>query len=253
MNYPGILTVLFVSSLAGCAAQVGPGLGDSDPDEGPFAPPEPAILETPSLESLAAAEAQAGLGVEGQDIEKTVCVVPQDFADDVLIASMGMGRWHSECDLDFCQNGTVGASFAIKSLPEQPGGDDLANTGVALGCHNINSGAFVHWVLPKGQGNPAGGWDNATSSCFLRGGNFALLPGPQPFIDDKGVTDGAGWCANGGSINVNVNNPAWGSWQGWRSCPSGTRVCGIAAKFDHDNGPSDDAGLTGVRFACCHR
>jgi hypothetical protein len=283
MNVRAMRVVVVSTTLAlgGCAADG----SDSDEDDGIASSNAPAVVgeeavsggqagagfyEVPSLASLLAAE-QAMLDDAqiGRGRRKTTCNTPSNYSSDVTIAETNMGNWVDDiwqicnsngcvpvqgCNRNqaFCPEGTIAGSFALKSLSDQGGGDDLAVTGVALGCYNPASGQFVQWAIPENQAT-SGAWD-VSSPCNLgtriRGGNFVLLAGPSSF-DDTGVSDGAISCTNGTTLDVAVNNPSWGSWQGWRNCPSGKVACGIQQKFDPDNG-SDDASVAGIRFKCCN-
>jgi len=276
-----VVAVSTILALGGCVADG----SDSDEDDGIASSNAPSVAEevvsggqagagfyeVPSLESLLAAE-QAMLDdiYPARGRLKATCLAPSNYSpsSDVTIAETNMGNWFHDptgtcnngvctpalgCNLNqaFCPEGTIAGSFALKSLSDQGGGDDLAVTGVALGCYNPTSGQFVQWAIPQNQAS--GAWD-ISSPCNLgqriRGGNFVLLAGPSSF-DDTGVSDGATSCTNGTTLDVAVNSPSWGSWQGWKFCPSGKVACGIQQKFDPDDG-SDDASVAGIRFKCCN-
>lgn len=253
----GRLPMVLVLTVSGCMANVSEdgqeAPGGESPGE-PEAPPVDAesgaagqgaaiVIESPSVESLEEAERAAK-----DELVLKSCSVPSDHEGHFEVAT-NMGSW--SCST-FCDAGQSVASWAIKSLSHQGSGDDLANTGIAAGCHNMSTGAFVEWKMPFGVSSAPGAWDITTSSCFLKGANFKMFDGPTSGIDDVGITDAAGLCLDDFSINVDVNNPGWGTWRGWDTCPSGTRVCGVGSKLDPDDS-SDDAGMTGVRVECCDR
>jgi hypothetical protein len=276
-----VVVVSTTLALGGCVADG----SDSDEDDGIASSNAPAaagedvsggqagagFYEVPSLASLLAAEQAMQEDTEiGRGRRKATGLAPSNYSpsSDTTIAETNMGNWihdttqvcngnvcsiqhHCNFNEAFCPEGTIAGSIALKSLSDQGGGDDLAVTGVGLGCNNPTTGQFVQWAIPQNQAS--GAWDTS-SACNLgtriRGGNFVLLAGPSSF-DDTGVSDGAISCTNGTTLDVAVNSPSWGSWQGWRNCPSGKVVCGIQQKFDPDNS-SDDSSVAGIRFKCCN-
>lgn len=225
--------------------------------------PEPATLE-----SLREAERAVRAASHGA-VRKSTCLSPAGLHSTVTLAEMNLGSWvidketgcrgpvcvtTTSCNQNeaACPDGTVAASLALKSLaPQGDRVDDLAVTGIALGCYHPVTGAHVAWAIPTTAAEARGEWDVSPpcSVAGIRGGNFAVAHGPSP-LDDTGVSGGTLNCQGGGIVQAVANTPPWGQWQGWKSCPTGTVACGVHQKFDVEDS-SDDVGATGVRFMCC--
>ena len=58
-------------------------------------------------------------------------------------------------------------------------------------------------------------------------------------------------CGGGHNYMAAVGAPNyWGDWSS-RSCPYGTRVCGIQTRIEPRQGDGDDSALNGIKLRCC--
>jgi len=248
--------------LAGTSEEQADLQGKDAPAADSFNPTESSdiMIERGTMDQLEAKVAEIQAALASGDIPKS-CARPDNWESDEILADMGWGFWpiqDSQCrDWGTCPDGTFAYQISLKSVADQGSGDDPAVTGIALGCNDPVTGAFLEWAVPIWASTAPGSWDNSAvcpnAAYPLWGGNFALVAGPTS-ADDVGITDGAVVCSNGTTLQVNVNNPTWGSWQGWEYCPSGTRFCAVTQReTDALAGNNDNAGISGVKVSCCEQ
>ena len=155
-----------------------------------------------------------------------------------------VGYWGNWGSWEYCDGGYA-VSFSQKVEGKQGGDDDTALNGICLKCNNGRE------ICSR-----VGGWgswaSSAQCSAGFTGADFKV-EGKQGGGDDTAANALELVCASGGSRFVS-NNGVWGSWEGYKYCSTGQRICGIQTRVEPAQGgddDEDDTALNGVDLRCC--
>ncbi len=187
--------------------------------------------------------------ISGNGITEKGCRIDRNDYDRSITVSEGYwGTWAS-CT-EFCPANSFAYSMRLKV--EGPNGDNTGLNGVILKCYNKSNGRYQGYV--NSRYSRWGSWYRTvttlpyTVSNPIVGGNIKLK---NPGGDDMGATNLMLTSKNGNSLFHPVPLP-YGNFQGFRSCPAKTAVCGIRTRIERPQGPGrDDTALNGVQLACC--
>jgi hypothetical protein len=68
--------------------------------------------------------------------------------------------------------------------------------------------------------------------------------------DDTAGNDVRFKCANNSTVTAS-GGASWGIWLAAKTCPVNTAACGIAVRYESNQGDGDDTALNAVKLACC--
>ena len=148
------------------------------------------------------------------------------------------GNWGVE---EVCYQ-TYATRFRVRVESKQGDGDDTALNTVCLICKNgrelcSNLGFWGNW------------YSSSTCSSGYSGGKFRLEHSQGRGDDTAGNTlllncgTGNNYVSASGAPNY------WGDWS-TRSCPHGSKICGIQTRVE-PRIDGDDTALNGIKFTCC--
>ncbi|KAL5268349.1 hypothetical protein ACHWQZ_G002274 [Mnemiopsis leidyi] len=154
------------------------------------------------------------------------------------------GYWGNWGSWEYCDEGYA-TSFSQKVEGNQGGGDDTALNGICLHCNNDKTicstvGPWGSWVRSE------------QCDAGFTGADFKVESN-QGGGDDTAANGLELVCASGGSLFTS-NMGSWGSWEGYKYCSSGQRICGIQTRVEPGQGgddDEDDTTLNGVDLRCC--
>ena len=158
-----------------------------------------------------------------------------------------VGSWG---DQELCPSNGYAVSF--KQRVEDWQGEDGDDTGLNSICLICNTGKEV-----CSSGKSWGSWSDETSKCKrgFYGADLRFEP-YQGKGDGTAANDFKMKCRDG-SWKTADNGKTWGSWLGFKACPSDQIICGLKTRVQEWQGggnddSADDSALNGVELACCH-
>ena len=158
---------------------------------------------------------------------------------------MGTTSWGDWSKHISCEIGQKVNGFRLKVEGSHTFGDETALNGIQLSCADgTNSddipgpwGSWRSWVhcspgnhvtefdMRSERDDGSTNWDKvAASNVRMR-------------CSDRAVIDGRG--------------ESWGSWEGYKSCPTNSYFCGVRAKIESGDGSNDDTALNRIEYQCC--
>lgn len=170
-------------------------------------------------------------------------------ADWVARVMVTPGYWGSWSAVSYCPTGTWGSGYRMRIESDQGSGDDTSLNAVRMTCTN-KSGGSSSTITPH-----SGYWGDWLSTATCSGNRAIfwanmLLESQQGSGDDTAGNDIHFACTDNVIIEAG-HGPQWGGWQGWKSCPSGTAVCGLMARTESQQGSGDDTAMNGLQMDCC--
>ena len=153
------------------------------------------------------------------------------------------GYWGDWGSTEYCPDHGYAVAFKQRVEANQGRGDDTALNSICLICNTgkevcSKTGLFGSWA--------------SSSNC--KQGFYASdfkFEGNQGRGDDSAANELKLKCRDG-SWKTTGNGGPWGSWQGYKYCPSAHVICGIQTRVERNLGNGkDDSALNGVELVCC--
>jgi hypothetical protein len=192
--------------------------------------------------------------MEGE-IEAPAEVVEQNLAGATSrsgvqsVIETNPGSWGSWQAMRYCPEGSFAVGYRMRVEPARGSDiDDSALNAVELVCMN-DQGTLSRVSAHDGIW---GAW-NQDAFCanggFVTGANMRF-ESSRGSGDDTGGNDVIARCSTGADIHA-PGGTTFGAWQGMKTCPVNTSVCGISVRFESSRGSDDDSAMNAARLACC--
>ena len=159
---------------------------------------------------------------------------------------MGSTSWGDWSNYIWCKAGKRVNGFRLRVEKNQGGDDDSALNGIQLSCENVGIsneipgiwGTWRDWVYCN-DGTYVTSFDLLSQHDINRATNF----------DNVAASNVKMRCSDGKEINGGGLD--LGDWEGYKSCPTRSYLCGVRAQFQKKQGDGDDTALNRIEFQCC--
>ena len=152
------------------------------------------------------------------------------------------GTWS---DHIWCPYGTRVNGFKLRIEPSQGvGNDNTGLNGIQLSCNDGSVseriiGLFGDWL----------DWVYCKDGAFVHAFDVLSLDVISPIGDNTGANNVKMMCSNGEELIVDGLD--FGTWEGYKSCPAVSYLCGVQAQIQKNQQDGDDRAVNRIEFQCC--